>query len=101
MRVLTIPLVELPVYVYVGPKEWKRWVADCMAEGMDAEDECPDGGGMTYGGRIWLADTTSDVLLYHEGSHAVDNAMDSIGTDDGELRAYITGWLMSKLSELL
>jgi hypothetical protein len=98
LKTFTVPLIDMPVHVYVGPSEWGRWLRDCTAEGMDGDLDCPEGGGRTFASRVWIVDASEDELIYHELSHAVDNLLHLIGTRDGEFRAYITGWLMSAVA---
>ena len=93
----TIPLVDVTFYIYVGESEWKAWRNHAGSNGAKMEKEPEDppssGSGRSYGSWIWLGEVDNLELVAHELSHFVDDMMNHIHSDDGEFRAYISGWV--------
>lgn len=48
---------------------------------------------MYSGGDLWVHDLCDEITLAHELSHAVDDIMRTLHSDDEEFRAYVGSWV--------
>lgn len=105
MLKIKIPLIDKGLELYEGEEELKKWKASCIKQG------CPDpmihsmeadptgGGGLTWGGFIWVSDKKDPNTVFHEVQHALNNVMDVVFSHEHEeeFSAYIAGYVSEKV----
>lgn len=103
MKTIKIPLIEKEIQIYVGKEEWSKWQKQIKKFGCKdpiLEEEyghLGDGGGVTWGGFIWINKKDNVNTLFHELQHAMSAIFELIGADkEEEMRAYIAGHVSEK-----
>ncbi len=105
MKAFRIPLVDMALRVYVGAREWRSFLKAVTDHGAAREDkddpkEPPGkGSGRSWGGWVWVEGLEDTNCLVHELSHFLTDTMAALHSEDGEFRAYITGWVVSAVLE--
>lgn len=101
MKKFCIPIVDKDIYIYVGKEEYVKFIKAIKSEGAvfkDGEEiEDDPSGGRCYGSWIWYEDLGDINTIAHELSHFLDNLFATIGSNDTEFRAYVTGYVMEKV----
>ena len=103
MKKFRIPLIDQELHLYIGPKDWEKFKHDVGKQGVDIEKDmkCPNvNSGKAWGGWLWVYGLNDVKTLIHELSHFIDDLMNTLGTDDGEFRAYITGWVTERVLKM-
>ena len=100
MKTFNIPLVDIDFYIYVGEKEWEKFKNDSITNGAEeSRKEVYPGkeSGRAGGSWIWFDSKKDTNTIIHELSHFIDDLLKYLRTNDGEFRAYLTGWVIDNV----
>lgn len=101
MTTFTVPLVNKKMFLYAGESEWRRFDREAQKDGAHPNgaysNEWNKNAGRCFGSHVWVDNIKDGPMLIHEMSHFVDNLMGDVGSDDTELRAYITENIMTRV----
>ncbi len=101
MKKFHVDMIDVDVYVYVGEKEFNRYIRKTggMKEFKEQIGEDfvvgVDFSGLTRGSVMWVNELEASVI-YHELAHVHDHIMESLhAEDESEFKAYLSEYLHS------
>jgi len=97
MKAFVIPLINRRLCIYVGSKGWLDFAKAYRRESGEEVSETPivtGNCGRSFGAHVWVSNLKHQGTLIHELSHAIDEAMEVVGSQDTEFRAYVTAWVL-------
>jgi len=97
MKAFVIPLINRRLCIYVGSKGWLDFAKAYKRESGKETPDVPvvtSDCGRSWGGHVWVSALKHQGTLIHELSHAIDETMEVVGSQDTEFRAYITEWVL-------